>query len=153
MPIAPAWSRLPPRLRDHCSISPTRFAPELGISPWQSSTRGFAKTRFRRSADSAAWASSATCRRSSRSLPRISRTRSRNGSTGAARSRRWFAVTPADARGPGSRRWARGCPPRDIVTESQLLRRVLWRLVHERGAELAAEDVLALEDRLHNVID
>jgi diguanylate cyclase (GGDEF)-like protein len=50
-------------------------------------------------------------------------------------------------------REALGFAPRDIVTEFQLLRRVLWRLVRERGAELAAEDVLALEERLHNVID
>jgi diguanylate cyclase (GGDEF)-like protein len=50
-------------------------------------------------------------------------------------------------------REALGFAPRDIVTEFQLLRRVLWRLVRERGAELAAEDVLALEERLHDVID
>src|SRR5262249_56332812 len=49
-------------------------------------------------------------------------------------------------------REALGFAPRDIVTEFQLLRRVLWRLVRERGAELAAEDVLALEERLHDVI-
>jgi len=50
-------------------------------------------------------------------------------------------------------REALGFAPRDIVTEFQLLRRVLWRLVRERGAELEAEDVLALEERLHDVID
>jgi diguanylate cyclase (GGDEF)-like protein len=50
-------------------------------------------------------------------------------------------------------REALGFAPRDIVTEFQLLRRVLWRLVRERGAELEAADVLALEERLHDVID
>src|SRR5215475_12256028 len=70
MPIAPVWSRLPPRLRDHCSISPTRSAPEPGTSPSPSSTRGFARTRFRRSAGSAASASSGTCRPSSLSSRR-----------------------------------------------------------------------------------
>src|SRR5436190_16932550 len=42
MPIAPVWSRLPPRPRDHFSISPTRSAQEPGTSPWQSSTKGSA---------------------------------------------------------------------------------------------------------------
>jgi diguanylate cyclase (GGDEF)-like protein len=50
-------------------------------------------------------------------------------------------------------REALGFAPRDIVTEFHLLRRVLRRLVRERGAELAAEDVLTLEERLDDVVD
>jgi diguanylate cyclase (GGDEF)-like protein len=50
-------------------------------------------------------------------------------------------------------REALGFAPRDIVTEFHILRRVLARLVRERGAGLAAEDVLALEERLQDVID
>ena len=50
-------------------------------------------------------------------------------------------------------REALGFAPRDIVTEFLLLRRVLWRLVLERSAILDAQDVLVLEERLHEMID
>jgi diguanylate cyclase (GGDEF)-like protein len=50
-------------------------------------------------------------------------------------------------------REALGFAPRDIVTEFLVLRRVLWRLVLERSATLDAEDVLVLEERMHETID
>jgi diguanylate cyclase (GGDEF)-like protein len=50
-------------------------------------------------------------------------------------------------------REALGFAPRDIVTEFLLLRRVLWRLVLERSSTLDAQDVLVLEERLHDMID
>jgi diguanylate cyclase (GGDEF)-like protein len=50
-------------------------------------------------------------------------------------------------------REALGFAPRDIVTEFLLLRRVLWRLVLERSGTLDAQDVLVLEERLHDMID
>jgi diguanylate cyclase (GGDEF)-like protein len=50
-------------------------------------------------------------------------------------------------------REALGFAPRDIVTEFLLLRRVLWRLVIQRSADLAPDDVLVLEERLHGMID
>jgi len=50
-------------------------------------------------------------------------------------------------------REALGFAPRDIVTEFLVLRRVLWRLVLDRSAELDATDVFVLEERLHAVID
>lgn len=50
-------------------------------------------------------------------------------------------------------REALGFAPRDIVTEFLVLRRVLWRLVQERAATLAADDVLTLEHRLNDAID
>jgi diguanylate cyclase (GGDEF)-like protein len=50
-------------------------------------------------------------------------------------------------------REALGFAPRDIVTEFHLLRRVLARLVRERSGSLAADDVLALEERLHDMVD
>ena len=50
-------------------------------------------------------------------------------------------------------REALGFAPRDIVTEFLVLRRVLWRLVLDRSANLAAGDVYVLEERLHDMID
>jgi diguanylate cyclase (GGDEF)-like protein len=50
-------------------------------------------------------------------------------------------------------REALGFAPRDIVTEFLVLRRVLWRLVLDRSADLDASDVFVLEERLHAMID
>jgi diguanylate cyclase (GGDEF)-like protein len=50
-------------------------------------------------------------------------------------------------------REALGFAPRDIVTEFLVLRRVLWRLVLDRSAELDPGDVFVLEERLHAMID
>jgi diguanylate cyclase (GGDEF)-like protein len=50
-------------------------------------------------------------------------------------------------------REALGFAPRDIVTEFLVLRRVLWRLVLDRSAILAPDDVFVLEERLHDMID
>jgi diguanylate cyclase (GGDEF)-like protein len=50
-------------------------------------------------------------------------------------------------------REALGFAPRDIVTEFLVLRRVLWRLVLDRSATLAPDDVFVLEERLHDMID
>jgi diguanylate cyclase (GGDEF)-like protein len=50
-------------------------------------------------------------------------------------------------------REALGFAPRDIVTEFLVLRRVLWRLVLDRSATLAPDDVFVLEERLHEMID
>jgi diguanylate cyclase (GGDEF)-like protein len=50
-------------------------------------------------------------------------------------------------------REALGFAPRDIVTEFLVLRRVLWRLVLDRSAMLAPDDVFVLEERLHDMID
>ena len=50
-------------------------------------------------------------------------------------------------------REALGFHPRDIVTEFLLLRRVLWRFVSGRSAQLAAGDVLLVERRLNDTID
>ena len=50
-------------------------------------------------------------------------------------------------------REALGFAPRDVVTELLLLRRVLWRFVSERAAQLDAEDVLVVERRLNDTVD
>ena len=50
-------------------------------------------------------------------------------------------------------REALGFAPRDIVTEFLVLRRVLWRLVLDHSATLAADDMFVLEARLHDMID
>ena len=50
-------------------------------------------------------------------------------------------------------REALGFAPRDIVTEFHLLRRILGRVVRDRSAGLGADDVLALEERLHDMVD
>ena len=46
-----------------------------------------------------------------------------------------------------------GFAPREIVTEFLVLRRVLWRFVSGRAAELAAGDVLLAERRLNDTVD
>jgi diguanylate cyclase (GGDEF)-like protein len=50
-------------------------------------------------------------------------------------------------------REALGFAPREIVTEFLVLRRVLWRFVSERAAELEAGDVLLAERRLNDTLD
>jgi diguanylate cyclase (GGDEF)-like protein len=50
-------------------------------------------------------------------------------------------------------REALGFAPRDIVSEFLVLRRVLWRLVLDRSPMLAPEDVIVIEERLHEMID
>jgi diguanylate cyclase (GGDEF)-like protein len=59
----------------------------------------------------------------------------------------------AQARDHAREREALGFAPREIVTEFLLLRRVLWRFVSERAAELDAEEVLLVERRLNDTID
>ena len=59
----------------------------------------------------------------------------------------------AQARDHAREREALGFAPRDVVTEFLLLRRVLWRFVSERAAELDAEDVLVVERRLNDTVD
>ena len=50
-------------------------------------------------------------------------------------------------------REALGFAPREIVTEFLVLRRVLWRFVSRRAAELEAGDVLVAERRLNDTLD
>jgi diguanylate cyclase (GGDEF)-like protein len=50
-------------------------------------------------------------------------------------------------------REALGFAPREIVTEFLVLRRVLWRFVSGRAAELEAEDVFVAERRLNDALD
>ncbi|HEY3185409.1 MAG TPA: GGDEF domain-containing protein [Gaiellaceae bacterium] len=50
-------------------------------------------------------------------------------------------------------REALGFAPREVVTEFLLLRRVLWRFVSRRIAELQPADVFELERRLNDTID
>ncbi len=50
-------------------------------------------------------------------------------------------------------REALGFAPREIVTEFLVLRRVLWRFVSARAAELRAGDVLVAERRLNDTLD
>jgi diguanylate cyclase (GGDEF)-like protein len=59
----------------------------------------------------------------------------------------------AQARDHAREREALGFAPREVVTEFLLLRRVLWRFVSERAAELEAEDVLLVERRLNDTVD
>src|SRR5438034_10220296 len=59
----------------------------------------------------------------------------------------------AQARAHAREREALGFAPRDVVTELLLLRRVLWRFVSERAAQLDAEDVLVVERRLNDTVD
>jgi diguanylate cyclase (GGDEF)-like protein len=59
----------------------------------------------------------------------------------------------AQAREHARQREAYGFAPREIVTEFLILKRVLWRLVAERAADLAPEDVLACEQRLNATVD
>jgi diguanylate cyclase (GGDEF)-like protein len=57
------------------------------------------------------------------------------------------------ARDHAREREALGFAPREVVTEFLLLRRVLWRFVSRRSAELAADDFLVAERRLNDTID
>jgi diguanylate cyclase (GGDEF)-like protein len=50
-------------------------------------------------------------------------------------------------------REALGFAPREVVTEFLLLRRVLWRFVSARSADLAAGEVFVAERRLNDTID
>ncbi len=59
----------------------------------------------------------------------------------------------AQARDHARQREAYGFAPREIVTEFLILRRVLWRFVSERAAELGAEEVLTCERRLNDTVD
>ena len=59
----------------------------------------------------------------------------------------------AQAREHASRREELGFAPREIVMEFLFLRRVLWRFVSERAAELDAGQVLLVEHRLNDTID
>jgi diguanylate cyclase (GGDEF)-like protein len=59
----------------------------------------------------------------------------------------------AQAREHARAREALGFAPREIVTEFLLLRRVLWRFVSDRAAELGTGDVLVVERRLNDTID
>jgi len=59
----------------------------------------------------------------------------------------------AIARDHARRREALGFAPREIVTEFLLLRRVLWRFVGLRVADLASGDVIEVERRLNDTID
>ena len=57
------------------------------------------------------------------------------------------------ARDHARRREELGLAPRDVVTEFLLLRRVLWRFVSERSGSLRAAELLAVEQRLNNLLD
>jgi GGDEF domain-containing protein len=59
----------------------------------------------------------------------------------------------AQARDHARQRESLGFAPREVVTEFLILRRVLWRFVSERAAELDREDVLTCERRLNDTID
>jgi diguanylate cyclase (GGDEF)-like protein len=59
----------------------------------------------------------------------------------------------AQAREHAREREALGFAPREVVMEFLLLRRVLWRFVSVRAAELGTEDVLLVERRLNDTID
>ncbi len=59
----------------------------------------------------------------------------------------------AQAREHARAREGLGFAPREIVTEFLVLRRVLWRFVSERAAELVAEEVLLVERRLNDTVD
>jgi diguanylate cyclase (GGDEF)-like protein len=59
----------------------------------------------------------------------------------------------AQARDHALQREALGFAPREVVTEFLLLRRVLWRFVSDRAAELGTGDVLLVERRLNDTID
>jgi diguanylate cyclase (GGDEF)-like protein len=59
----------------------------------------------------------------------------------------------AQAREHAREREALGFAPREIVMEFLVLRRVLWRFVSARAAELGTDDVLLVERRLNDTID
>jgi diguanylate cyclase (GGDEF)-like protein len=57
------------------------------------------------------------------------------------------------AREHARQREALGFAPREVVTELLLLRRVLWRYVGRRAAELRSDDVIEIERRINDTID
>jgi diguanylate cyclase (GGDEF)-like protein len=59
----------------------------------------------------------------------------------------------AIARDHARQREALGFAPREVVTEFLLLRRVLWRFVASRVADLAGGDVIEIERRINDTID
>ncbi|HUZ82066.1 MAG TPA: GGDEF domain-containing protein [Gaiellaceae bacterium] len=59
----------------------------------------------------------------------------------------------AIARDHARQREALGFAPREVVTEFLLLRRVLWRFVGIRVADLASGDLIEVERRLNDTID
>lgn len=59
----------------------------------------------------------------------------------------------AQARDHARQRESLGFAPREVVTEFLVLRRILWRFVSARAAELDREDVLTCERRLNDTID
>ncbi len=59
----------------------------------------------------------------------------------------------AQARDHARQRESFGFAPREVVTEFLILRRILWRFVSERAAELDREDMLTCERRLNDTID
>ena len=59
----------------------------------------------------------------------------------------------AQAREHARNREALGFAPREIVTEFLLLRRVVWRFVSERAAQLGTAEVLLVERRLNDTLD
>jgi len=59
----------------------------------------------------------------------------------------------AQARDHARQRESFGFAPREVVTEFLILRRILWRFVTARAAELDREDVLTCERRLNDTID
>jgi diguanylate cyclase (GGDEF)-like protein len=59
----------------------------------------------------------------------------------------------AIARDHARQRESLGFAPREIVTEFLLLRRVLWRFVGLRVADLASGDLIEIERRLNDTID
>src|SRR3954471_677989 len=59
----------------------------------------------------------------------------------------------AQAREHARNREALGFAPREIVSEFLLLRRVVWRFVSERAAQLGTEEVLLVERRLNDTLD
>jgi diguanylate cyclase (GGDEF)-like protein len=63
------------------------------------------------------------------------------------------APLAALARDHARNREALGFAPREIVTEFLLLRRVVWRFVSFRSAELDADRVLEVERRLDDAVD
>ena len=63
------------------------------------------------------------------------------------------SLLAAQAREHARQREALGFAPREIVMEFLILRRVLWRFVSERAAELDASQVLLVERRLNDTID
>src|SRR5215210_5036056 len=63
------------------------------------------------------------------------------------------SLLAAQARDHARQREAFGFAPREIVTEFLILRRILWRFVSGRVAELGPEDVLVCERRLNDTVD